>query len=127
MSKKATILLLDFAAVRALWRPRVLWVAVASLAFNLASRFFAAGLVLFYRGAKVGSVTDILVHGATSEDAARGIILGTEARADAVFNQLIVLGSSNAGHRDQQQSKRGNCDTHGELQISGKATKGGFV
>lgn len=111
---EANSLVLDLATVRARWRPGVLRVAVARLALDLASRFFAAGLILFDRGSKVGCVTDILEHGATSGDAARGIIFGTEARADAVFNQLIVLSSSHAGDRDQQQSKRSNFDMHDE-------------
>lgn len=120
---EAISLVLDLATVRALWRPGVFWVAVAMLALNLPPRFSAAVYILCDRGPKVGCVTDILEHDATSEDAARGIIFGTEASTDAVSDQLII-GSSHAGDRDQQQSKGGNCEMHGKLQIPEIAAKG---
>lgn len=101
------------AAVRFCWGP-VLGVAVTVLAFVSATGAGATGFKLLDGVFGVRCIAHVAVvhHKALGKHAARGVILGIEARTDAVRN-LLVLGRGDTDGRGHDQGDGGDRDTHG--------------
>lgn len=98
-----TFVHLDLAAVRVLWGP-VGGVAVTGLAFGFATGADAAGPICLDCGLGIKCIAHVTVvlHEALGKDAARGVELGVEARADAERN-LAALGRGDTEGRGHEQ------------------------
>lgn len=92
----------------------MLGVAVTILAFVSATGAGATGFKLCDGVLGVRCIAHVAVvhHEALGKHAARGVILGVEARADAVRN-LTVLGRGDTEGRGHEQGDGDDRETHG--------------